>query len=141
MRKYLICLAVGLLSFSCKERSVSKIELFDQDLNKSLYEKLNSEFEIHFSLKDLNSVLNGVKIGELKKGKEIEKVMLFENFKCDCYDKIKISYSQSENRFILFIYEEAFVEDLDWCPESSYCFSFNLKNNKIIDLRMDFIAG
>ncbi|WP_320815370.1 hypothetical protein [Flavobacterium sp.] len=141
MRKYLICITFGLLSFSCKEKSVSKNELFDQDLNKSLYKKLNSEFKIHFSLNNLNSVLNGVKIEELKKGKEIEKEMLFENFKCDCYDKIKISYSQSENRFILFIYEEAFVEDLDWCPESSYYYSFDVKNNKIIDLRMDFIAG
>ena len=54
---------------------------------------------------------------------------------------MKISYSQSESRFILFVYEEFYEEELDWCPESSYSYSFGIKNLKIVDLKLDFMAG
>ena len=65
--------------------------------------------------------------------------MLFENFECDCYDRIKISYS--DTRFILWIDEEFYEKDLDWCPESSYSYSFKIEDKKITDLKLDFMAG
>ena len=144
------------LIFSCKQKENQKVkiaeqnqtielnqqkEIFDQNLINSLYGELKSKFEIDFSRKHLTSLLNGISVTELKNGKEFEKEMLFEVFKCECYDKIKISYSQSESRFILFVYEEFYEEELDWCPESSYSYSFGIKNLKIVDLKLDFMAG
>lgn len=122
-----------------KSNSEFEIRVFDQNLVQQLYNELKSNFEIGFTQKHLNSALIGLKISELKKGKEFEKEMLFENFKCECYDNIKISYS--ENRYRLWIYEEFYEKDLDWCPESNYSYSFTIANDKITDLKLDFMAG
>ncbi|WP_156109273.1 hypothetical protein [Polaribacter sp. Hel1_85] len=112
---------------------------FDNNLVEKLYKNLKSNFEIDFELSHLNNALNGIKMSELKNGKIFEKEMLFENFNCECYDKITISYS--ENRFLLDIYEEFFEKELDWCPESSYRYSFKIVNKTISDLKLDFMAG
>jgi hypothetical protein len=116
-----------------------EIRKFDQNLVEQLYNNLKSNFEIDFKQKHLNNVLDGVKISELNDGKEFEKEMLFENFNCECYDKIRISYS--DKRYILWIYEAFYEKDLDWCPESSYSYSFTIVKDKITDLKLDFMAG
>lgn len=157
MNKKLITLTGFLvLLLSCKQKEnrkdnileekltlESKIEVetvkFDHNLIEQLYNNLKSDFEIHFGLSHLSDVLNDISISELKNGKEFEKEMLFENFECDCYDRIKISYS--DTRFILWIDEEFYEKDLDWCPESSYSYSFKIEDKKITDLKLDFMAG
>jgi hypothetical protein len=129
----------NLASDTLKSSSEFEIRKFDQDLVEQLYNNLKSDFEIGFKQKHLNSILDDIKISELKNGEEFEKEMLFENFECKCYDKIKISYS--DKRYILWIYEEFYEKDLEWCPESSYSYSFTIVNKKITDLRLDFMAG
>ncbi|MDG4716197.1 hypothetical protein [Winogradskyella marincola] len=112
---------------------------FDKNLIEQLHKNLKSNFEIDFELNHLNNALNGIKLSELKSGKVFEKEMLFEDFECECLDKITISHS--ENRYLLDIYEEFYEEELDWCPESSYRYSFKIADNKISDLKLDFMAG
>lgn len=118
-----------------------KSEIFDDEIITSLYEKLNSEFDIDFNQNHLESILKNRDILSLKEGEEFEKEMLFEDFKCDCLDKIRISYNEADDRFILWVYEEFYEADLDWCPESSYSYSFQIANHKITDLKLDFMAG
>ena len=116
-----------------------QIVKLDRDLIDKLYENLKSNFEIDFELSHLNNALNGIKLSELKSGKVFEKEMLFEDFECECLDKITISYS--ENRYLLDIYEEFYEKELDWCPESSYRYSFKITDENISDLKLDFMAG
>ena len=89
----------------------------------------------------MEDFLKDVKIEDLKNGKEFEKEVLFENFDCECKDRLKISYDKSTKVFILQIHEASFVKDLDWCPEHSYIGSFKIKGNKIINIVFNLIAG
>lgn len=123
------------------ENSNVKSETFDDEIIASLYEKLDSGFEIDFKQPHLESLLRNRDIMSLREGQEFEKEMLFEDFNCDCLDKIRISYSQADDRFNLWIYEEFYTADLDWCPESSFSYSFQIVDHEIIDLKLDFMAG
>ena len=127
-------------NFKVEEPKI-KSEIFDDEIITSLYEKLNSKFDIDFKQNHLESILKNRDILSLKKGEEFEKEMLFEDFKCDCIDKIRISYTGVDDRYTLLIDEEIYVANLDWCPESSYSYSFQVVNNKITDLKLDFMAG
>mgnify|MGYP000654540497 CR=1 FL=1 len=114
-------------------------ETFDDEIITSLYEKLDAEFEIPFKQNHLEKFLKNRNILHLKEGKEFEKQILFEDFDCTCYDKLNISYS--DNRFFLDINVQLFVKELDWCPESTYSYSFQIVNHKITDLKLEFMAG
>ncbi|MDO6435851.1 hypothetical protein Q4534_00465 [Cyclobacterium sp. 1_MG-2023] len=118
-----------------------KSETFDDEIITLLYEKLDSGFDIDFKQNHLESILKNLDILSLKEGEEFEKEMLFEDYKCDCLDKIKIYYDKADDRFILWVYEEFYETDLDWCPETSYSYSFQIVNHKITDLKLDFMAG
>ena len=48
---------------------------------------------------------------------------------------------KNQDIFILGIYEETYVEDMDWCPESAYQYSFGVKNQKAINVSFEFLAG
>ncbi len=119
--------------------SPADIQVFDKALISSLYQKLQSDFEVYFEEKHLDKLLLNQDIQPLKNGATIEKEMLFESFECDCYDKLRISYS--DDRFVLWVYVEFYEEDWDWCPESTYSYSFLIENHEIIDLKLDFMAG
>jgi hypothetical protein len=119
--------------------SPADIQVFDKALIFSLYQKLQSDFEVYFEEKHLDKLLLNQDIQSLKNGTTIEKEMLFESFECDCYDKLRISYS--DDRFVLWVYVEFYEEDLDWCPESAYSYSFLIENHEITDLKLDFMAG
>ena len=77
----------------------------------------------------------------MKNGKVIEKKFLFEDIKCNCNDRLSISYNKENQYFELNVYEEFFEKDLDWCPESSYSFTFKFENNKISDVKLLHLAG
>ena len=70
-----------------------------------------------------------------------EKEVLFENFDCDCKDKMQISYDKSTKVFIIQIYEASFVKDLDWCPEHSYIGYFKIIVDRIVNTKFNLIAG
>ncbi|MBP6039872.1 MAG: hypothetical protein KA523_06720 [Flavobacterium sp.] len=89
----------------------------------------------------MDDFLKDIKIEDLKNGKEFEKEVLFENFDCDCKDRIKISYNITYGSFILEVSEATYVKDLDWCPEHSYLGSFKIKENKIVNAKFSLIAG
>ena len=121
--------------------AVDSNQKFDQKLIASLYQQLAAKFEIDFSQKHLEIVFLDAEITDLKEGREISKELLFEDFSCNCLDQIKLSFEPENERFVLWVYEEFFEEDLDWCPESSYSYSFQIMNGEIRDLKLDFMAG
>jgi hypothetical protein len=123
------------------EKPATGTETFDKELVTVLYENLSADFEIDFKQTHLSSILSGIKISSLYAGKEFEKEMRFEDFECACLDVIKISYSEANDRFILWVYEEFCETDFDWCSESSYSYSFQIRHREIIDLKLDFMAG
>jgi hypothetical protein len=114
---------------------------FDEKKVKILFEKFNEQSVTPFNYKTLNTFLKDVKIEELKSGKEIEKEVLFEDFICECKDKLKISYHKESNVFLLYIYEESYTEDLDWCPEHTYQGVFNIENDKVVQVTFKLVAG
>jgi len=134
-------LLIGLfVIISCKQQNTPK--KFDAKLTSQLYSQLITNFKsaIGFKESHLTELLTDISIPELKQGKSVEKKMLFEDFQCECYDQMKLSYSNTDNRFILHVYEEFFNKKLDWCPESSSTYSFEILENKISDLKLDFSA-
>lgn len=142
MKKPIIFLLSISTLFSCNSLENNEQPLvFETSLIESLYGSLKSQFDIDFEKNHLNDLLQNVNIERLKNGLQIEKDFLFENFDCDCFDKMKISYSVKDRRFVLWVYEEYYDKDLDWCPESSFSYSFIIEENKITDLRHDFMAG
>lgn len=142
MNKHLLLplLSIFILS-SCSLTEEPGTSNFSPSLIQSLHLKLSEQFEIDFQESHLIELLSGINLEELKNGKEYEKEFLFEDFQCDCFDKIKISYSSQDDRINLWVYEEFFEEGLDWCPESSYSYSFIIENNDIVDLQLDYMAG
>ena len=52
-----------------------------------------------------------------------------------------LSYDNKQDAFILYIYEETYVEDMDWCPESTYQYSFKIKDQKATSVKLEFLAG
>jgi len=136
--KTLIFTSLILIFLSCDSK-----EKFEKDAVGKLFAELKKQnnFESDLTENILFEFLKNVNIVELKNGKEIEREFLFENFKCDCRDKLSITYSKENNRFELKVYESYFEKDLDWCPETSYFFSFQLDKNKIKEVKLDQIAG
>jgi hypothetical protein len=117
-------------------------DTFNHVLVADLYEKLAGESPVSYSREHLALAVQGIGLADLKAGKEVEKEILFEeNCNCNCYDKIRIAYDAERQRYVLHIYEEFYEPDMDWCPESSWQYSFNIEDNQIIDLNLDFMAG
>lgn len=114
---------------------------FDETKTKVLFEEFNKLYKTPFDYNTLHTFFKEIKVEELKSGKEVEKEFLFENFDCECKDKLKISYHKESNSFVLNVYEKTFVEDLDWCPEHLYFGTFKIKNNKIIKVTFKQVAG
>lgn len=114
---------------------------FDEKKTKALYEKFNEQLRTPFKYKTLKTFLKDVLIEDLKSGKVVEKEVLFEDFNCDCTDKLKISYDKKTNVFILFISEKTFDKNLDWCPEHTFLGFFNIEKNEIVAVEFKFIAG
>ena len=150
--KYIsLALTFGILFSSCetndasansKKTASSEIE-FDADFARDLYEKLMkaSEGSVSFSQQQLIEFLKAANPEELKNGNSYESELLFESIKCDCLDQMSLSYDQNQDAFILGIYEETYVEDMDWCPESTYQYSFGVKNQQAINVSFEFLAG
>lgn len=114
---------------------------FDETKTKILFEKFNEKEKTPFDYKILNEFLKDIKIEELKSGKEIEKELFFENSESNCKDKLKISFDKKSKNFILYVHEETFIEDLGWCSEGLYSYSFQIKNKQIIKVKYKFLAG
>jgi hypothetical protein len=108
---------------------------------KTLFDAFNKQSQTPFSYKVLEDFLKDVNIENIKKGNVFEKEVLFENFDCECKDKMQISYDKSTKVFIVQIYEASFVKDLDWCPEHYYIGTFKIKDNKIFNTKFNLIAG
>ena len=129
------------LTFTLLSCNLSLGQNFNKSQIKILFEKFNKQTQTPFSYKILEDFLKDIKIEDLKKGKEFEKEVLFENFDCECKDVMKISYDKTLKTFILKINEASFVKDLDWCPEHSYIGSFEIKENKIVNTEFNLVAG
>ncbi len=129
------------LTFTLLSCNLSLGQNFNKSQIKILFEKFNKQTQTPFSYKILEDFLKDIKIEDLKKGKEFEKEVLFENFDCECKDVMKISYDKTLKTFILKINEASFVNDLDWCPEHSYIGSFEIKENKIVNAEFNLVAG
>lgn len=155
MHPYLFVFAAFLL-FSCSQNKTNKSAdnaitentsfnlkstPFDDYLIEELYKNLNDKFKVSFQAEHLHELLDGVAVEDLKSGKIIKKTMLFEHCDCECFDKMKLSYSKLDDKYVLYVYEELYEESLDWCPESSALYSFKLKDNTILELNLDFAAG
>lgn len=138
MKKIILMNFVFVFFMGCNTK-----EKFQENTIKKLYVELkkNKEFESDLTENILIEFLENVNISEIKQGKEIEKKLIFENFKCSCLDELKITYSKKNNRFELRIYEEFFEEDIDWCPETTYFFSFKIQDEKILELKLEGISG
>lgn len=122
---------------SCQSHKVT----FDENLKKELFNKLNAKEKTSFSYKNLSDLLSLTTISGLQQGAIIEKEFLFEDFKCNCNDKMTLSYDKEKELFVLLIYEESYEKGLDWCPESSYSYSFRIVGNKVTAVKKAFIAG
>lgn len=129
------------LFFALLSCNFSLSQNFNKSQIKILFEKFNKQTQTPFSYKILEDFLKDIKIEDLKKGKEFEKEVLFENFDCECKDVMKISYDKTLKTFILKINEASFVKDLDWCPEHLYIGSFKIKENKIVNTEFNLVAG
>lgn len=135
--KYLI-LNSFLLIYSCSTNNV-----FDENEVIKLYLEIKNDNNLDSELSEqiLLDFFKEVSIFDLKKGKTFEREILFEDYNCDCIDRISILYNKSTSRIELNVYEEFFEKDLDWCPETSFMFSFKLEKNNITDIKLEFIAG
>lgn len=150
--KYIsLALTFGILFSSCEsndasansKKTASSVFYFDADFARDLYEKLMkaSEGSVSFSQQQLIDFLKAANPEELKNGNSYESELLFESIECDCLDQMSLSYDGNQDAFILGIYEETYVEDMDWCPESAYQYSFGVKNQKAINVSFEFLAG
>ena len=150
--KYIsLALTFGILFSSCEtndtsansKKTVSSEIDFDADFAQDLYEKLikASEGSVNFSQQQLTNFLKAANPGELKNGNSYESELLFESIECDCLDRMSLSYNENQDTFILGIYEQTYVEDMEWCPESTYQYSFGVKNQKAINVSFEFLAG
>jgi len=129
------------LSCTLLSCNLSLSQNFNKSQIKTLFDSFNKQSKTPFNYKVLDDFLKDIKIEDLKNGKEFEKEVLFENFDCDCKDRIKISYNKTYSSFILEVSEATYVKDLDWCPEHSYLGSFKIKENKIVNAKFSLIAG
>ena len=140
-----------LIALSCKtndDAPVSTTEkstkiIFDADLSENLYKEMeaSSEGALSFSQQQLSDLLKVADPTELKNGNSCQAELQFESFECNCLDKMDLSYDKKQDAFILLIYEETYVEDLDWCPESKYQYSFKIKDQKATSVKLEFLAG
>jgi hypothetical protein len=129
------------LTFALFYCNSSSSQNFNTSQVKTLFDAFNKQSQTPFSYKVLEDFLKDVNIENIKKGNVFEKEVLFENFDCECKDKMQISYNKSTKVFIIQIYEASFVKDLDWCPEHSYIGTFKIKDNKIFNTKFNLIAG
>lgn len=150
-KSIIVPFCLGIIISSCetnepavisKEVKPEKI-IFDSRFVEDLYGKLeaSSEDAVGFSQQQLIDFLNVADPEELKKGNSYGTELLFESFKCNCLDEISISYDSNKDAFIISVYEEAYIEGLDWCPESSYEYSFEIQDQKAENVKFDFLAG
>ena len=126
---------------STTEKSIKII--FDANFSENLYKEMeaSSEGALSFSQQQLSDLLKVANPTELKKGNSYQTELRFESFECNCLDKMQLSYDKKQGAFILFIYEETYVEDLDWCPESTYQYSFKIIDQKVTNMTLEFLAG
>lgn len=136
--KNLIFTSLFLIFVSC-----SPIENFEKNTVEKLYAELKKQKDFKSDLTEntLIEFLQNVNILKLKNGEKIEQEYLFEKFECNCRDKISIQYSNENDQFELNVYEEYFEKDIDWCPETSYFFSFKLNNSQVENVKLEQIAG
>ena len=134
-------LIMFIFSFALLNSNSSNSQNLNKSQVKTLFDNFNEQSQTPFKYKVLEDFLNDVKIEDLKKGNVFEKEVLFENFDCDCKDKMQISYNKSTKVFIIQIYEASFVKDLDWCPEHSYIGSFKIIDDRIVNTKFNLIAG
>ena len=129
------------VAVSTTEKSTKII--FDADLSENLYKEMeaSSEGVLSFSQQQLSDLLKIADPAELKNGNSYAVELLFEPFECNCLDKMDLSYDNKQDAFILYIYEETYVEDMDWCPESTYQYSFKIKDQKATSVKLEFLAG
>jgi hypothetical protein len=130
-----------IFSFALLNSNSSNSQNLNKSQVKTLFDKFNEQSQTPFKYKVLEDFLKDVKIEDLKKGNVFEKEVLFENFDCDCKDKMQISYDKSTKVFIIQIYEASFVKDLDWCPEHSYIGTFKIIDDRIVNTKFNLIAG
>lgn len=107
----------------------------------SLYDSLKNQFDVEFNLIDLQALFKKVKVEQLTKGKKFSHRFLIENFKCDCFDEMILSFDHTNESFTLVLFETIYVQDLDWCPEHNKWFVFKIKEGKIFDFDLIAEAG
>ena len=120
------------------ERSL--IDLSDS-IVLSLYDSLKKEFQIEFRLIDLQTLFKKVNIEQLTQGESFSNRFLIEEFECDCLDELVLSYDQSTQYFNLVINETIYVEGLDWCPEHTKVFGYQVNDGEIQSLNLLAEAG
>ena len=127
-----------LLTLSCTSNNN-----FDEAEIVKLYHEIknNNGLDSDLSEQILLNFFKEVSISDLKNRNSFEKELFFEECKCYCKDKLSISFNKSTELFELNVYEEFFENDLDWCPETSFMFSFKLEHNNISNIKLEFIAG
>jgi len=150
-KSIIVLFCFGTIASSCEtnEPDVNSTEVkpekivFDTSFTEDLFAKILkvSEGSVSFSQQQLIDFLKIADPAHLKNGNSYHTELLFESFDCNCMDEMTISYDKKQEAFILYIYEEAFVGDMDWCPESSYQYSFGIKDQKAIDVKLEFLAG
>ena len=150
-KSIILPLCIVSMVLSCKTNddvAVSTTEkstkiIFDADLSENLYKEMeaSSEGVLSFSQQQLSDLLKIADPAELKNGNSYAVELFFEPFECNCLDKMDLSYDNKQDAFILYIYEETYVEDMDWCPESTYQYSFKIKGQKATNVKLEFLAG
>lgn len=114
---------------------------FTEETISTLYDSLDTRFDVEFELDDLQRLFRKVEPVELAQGNEFWYEFLIEDFECDCVDRLKIRYDDSSEMFELALYTELYIEDLDWCPEHTIGYGFKFKNGVISDTQVLFEAG
>lgn len=107
----------------------------------SLYDSLKNKFDVEFSLIDLQTLFKKVEFEQITQGKKFSHKFLIEDFKCDCFDEMTLSFDHTDEYFTLVLFETIYVQDLDWCPEHNKWFVFKFKDSKIFDLDLIAEAG
>ena len=139
MKRKLFCML--LFSIILFESCETKKTTFDENIKKELFDKLNTKGKTSFSYKNLSDLLSFTTIDEVKKGLEIEQTFVFEGFDCNCKDTMKFYYDKDKQMNLIYVYEETYDADEDWCPETTYFYSFKIVDDKIVDVKKEMVAG
>ena len=135
-KSIILTFCLVLIALSCKtndDAPVSTTEkstkiIFDADLSENLYKEMeaSSEGVLSFSQQQLSDLLKIADPAELKNGNSYAVELLFEPFECNCLDKMDLSYDNKQDAFILYIYEETYVEDMDTCSIIVFANTFDI---------------